>query len=236
MSFVDDVYLLTGSRISASQEGQFERYAAELVEWNQRINLTAIRDPEEVRVKHFLDSLSCLQATGDLSGQQVVDVGTGAGFPGLPLKIVVPEMRLTLVESVAKKTAFLEHVVQVLGLEGVKVVAARAEELGQDLAYRETFDWGIARALAPMPVLAEYLLPLVRVGGKMLAQKGREARLEAQAGQAAIGLLGGQLGELQRVEIPGLEEERWLAVADKVKETPAKYPRRPGMPGKKPLG
>jgi 16S rRNA (guanine527-N7)-methyltransferase len=235
-SFINAVEQLTGSRLNEGQLAAFERYAAELADWNQRLSLTAIRDPEGVRIRHFLDSLSCLQATGDLAGQRVADVGAGAGFPGLPLKIVQHGMQLTLFESVAKKTAFLEHVVQVLGLEGVEVVTARAEEAGQGPATRERFDWAIARALAPMPVLAEYLLPLVRVGGHMLAQKGKEARLEAQAGQAAIELLGGQLGPLREVRVPGLDEERWLVVVNKVAETPAKYPRRPGMPAKRPLG
>ena len=235
-SFIDAVEQLTGSGLNEGQSAAFELYAAELADWNQRLNLTAIRDPEGVRIRHFLDSLSCLQATGDLAGQQVADVGAGAGFPGLPLKIVQPGMQLTLFESVAKKTAFLEHIVQVLGLEGVEVVTARAEEAGQDPATRERFDWAIARALAPMPVLVEYLLPLVKVGGCILAQKGKEARLEAQAGQTAIELLGGQLGPLQEVRVPGLDEERWLVVVNKVAETPAKYPRRPGMPAKRPLG
>lgn len=234
MSFSDDVVTL-GARLSAEQNRQFERYAAELADWNQRINLTAIRDPEQVRVKHFLDSLSCLQATGDLSGKRVVDVGSGAGFPGLPLKIACPGMQLTLIESVAKKAAFLEHSVQVLGLEGVEVINARAEEAGQQAAIRESFDWALARALAPMPVLAEYLLPLVGVGGHILAQKGREARAEAESAEAAFGTLGGHLKAMLPAQVPGLDEERWLVVAEKVAITPTKYPRRPGMPAKRPL-
>lgn len=216
----------------------FEVCYRELVDWNERFNLTAITDWEGILVRHFLDSLSCLKALPRKSlaaGARVIDVGTGAGFPGLPLKLVCPEMQLTLLEATGKKVTYLEHVVRVLGLKGVKIVHGRAEELGHDPAHRERYDWALARAVAEMPVLAEYLLPLVRVGGAILAQKGEGAAAEVHAAEAAITTLGGRVRQLVPVELRGLAETRHLIVVDKVAATPENYPRRPGVPKKRPL-
>jgi 16S rRNA (guanine527-N7)-methyltransferase len=216
----------------------FEVYYQELMAWNQRFNLTAITDWEGVLVRHFLDSLSCLKAIpeGKLTcGAQVIDAGTGAGFPGLPLKIVCPGMRLTLLEATGKKVTFLEHIVRMLGLEDVEVIHGRAEELGQHPAHRERYDWALARAVAEMPTLAEYLLPFVRVGGAMLAQKGEGAAAEVHGGETAITTLGGRVQQLIPVELRGLAETRYLVVVSKVAATPQKYPRRPGIPRKRPL-
>jgi 16S rRNA (guanine527-N7)-methyltransferase len=216
----------------------FETCYRELVDWNQRFNLTAITDREGVLVRHFLDSLSCLKALpqADLAaGARVIDVGTGAGFPGLPLKIICPAMRLTLLEATGKKVTYLEHVVDALGLAGVEVIHGRAEELGRDATHRERYDWALARAVADMPALAEYLLPLVRVGGAVLAQKGEGAAAEVHKADAAIVTLGGRVRQLVPVELRGLAETRYLVVMDKVASTPEKYPRRPGMPQKRPL-
>jgi 16S rRNA (guanine527-N7)-methyltransferase len=207
----------------------------ELVDWNRRFNLTAITDWEGVLVRHFLDSLSCFKALPKAAltaKARVVDVGTGAGFPGLPLKIVCPGMRLTLLEATGKKVTFLEHMVDVLRLREVEVIHARAEELGRDPAHRERYDWALARAVAEMPALAEYLLPLVRVGGAVLAQKGEDAAAEVHGAEAAIAALGGRVRQLVPVELRGLAETRYLVVVDKVAATPEKYPRRPGMPRK----
>jgi len=216
----------------------FEACYRELVDWNQRFNLTAITDREGVLVRHFLDSLSCLMALprAELAcGARVIDVGTGAGFPGLPLKIICPEMRLTLLEATGKKVTFLEHVVRLLGLKDVKVIHGRAEELGRDPAHREQYDWALARAVAEMATLAEYLLPLVRVGGAMLTQKGEGAAAEVHRAETAIVTLGGRVQQLMPVELRGLAETRYLVVMDKVAATPEEYPRRPGMPQKRPL-
>ena len=221
---------LTGRQVAAL--GVFEN---ELLAWNQRFNLTAIRDPEGIRIKHFLDSFSCVLAWKDRPPTRLIDVGTGAGFPGIPLKILYPSMQLTLVESVGKKAAFCRHAVEVLKLEGVEVITGRAEELGQMPAQRESYDWAVARAVAALPVLAEYLLPLVRVGGRMLAQKGHTAPVEAQNAGLAFRLLGGQIGHLLPVTLPGVAEERYLVVVNKVAATPPQYPRKPGFPAKKPL-
>ncbi len=216
----------------------FETFYRELTAWNQRFNLTAITDWEGVMVRHFLDSLSCLKAMprSDLeAGARVIDVGTGAGFPGLPLKIVCPGMRLVLLEATHKKTTFLDHIVRRLELREVQIIHGRAEELGQDPAHRERYDWTLARAVIEFPPLSEYLLPLTQVGGAALAQKGEGAAVEVQASERAIDMLGGRVRRLVPVELHGLAETRYLVVMDKVAATPEKYPRRPGMPKKRPL-
>jgi 16S rRNA (guanine527-N7)-methyltransferase len=167
--------------------------------------------------------------------KRIIDVGTGAGFPGLPLKIICPGIELTLVESVSKKTAFCRHVVELLNLENVDVVQTRAEKIGQEGLHREKYDWALARAVAMMPILVEYLLPLVRVGGKVLAMKGENAHAEAHSADYAIKILGGHLQQLHPVTLPGVVETRHLVVIDKVVATPDKYPRREGIPAKRPL-
>ncbi len=229
------VHRQLGVRLSAAQLDALARYEQELLDWNTRFNLTAIRTPQEVRTKHFLDSLTCLLALRDTTPERLVDVGTGAGFPGLPLKIIYPKMALTLVESVGKKADFCRHVARTLGLSGVEVVQDRAEVLGQSPAHREKYDWAVARAVAILPVLAEYLLPLVRVGGGMLAMKGESGPAEAHAAEHALRLLGGHLRQLVPVTLPGVVEERYLVVIDKIAATPSAYPRRVGLPAKKPL-
>ncbi|MDP1779840.1 MAG: 16S rRNA (guanine(527)-N(7))-methyltransferase RsmG [Anaerolineales bacterium] len=210
-------------------------YERELLDWNQKFNLTAIRDVESIRTKHFLDSFSCVQAWKANPPLRLVDVGTGAGFPGLPLKIIYPNMHVTLVESVGKKAMFCQHIVSKLGLEGVEVINARAEEVGQNPAHRESYDWGVARAVANLNVLSEYLLPLVKVGGIALAQKGESGPAEAQSAEKAMKILGGKLKQLIPVNLPGVADDRYLVLVDKVAATPPKYPRTAGMAAKMPL-
>jgi len=226
---------LFGIRLSGRQVAALTKMESELLIWNERFNLTAIRDPEGIRTKHFLDSFSCSLAWKDNPPKRLIDVGTGAGFPGIPLKILYPSMALTLVESVGKKAAFCRHVVEVLNLEGVEVITGRVEEVGQAPAQREAYDWAVARAVAPLPVLAEYLLPLVKVGGRMLAQKGHSGPAEAHGSEKVINLLGGQMQQLIPVTLPGVVEDRFLVVVNKVAATPRQYPRKPGFPAKKPL-
>ncbi len=221
---------LTGRQVMA-----LVTYERELLDWNQKFNLTAIRDAESVRTKHFLDSFSCVLAWGANPPRRVVDIGTGAGFPGIPLKILYPAMRLTLVESVGKKAMFCQHIVRILGLENVEVLHARAEEIGQKPEHREKYDWGLARAVAKMDVLAEYLLPLVQVGGAMLAQKGESGLMEAQAAERIMKMLGGKLRQIVQVNLPGVVDDRYLVIVDKAAATPPRYPRKPGIPVKKPL-
>jgi 16S rRNA (guanine527-N7)-methyltransferase len=230
-----EVQLLTGLRLTAHQVSAFEIYERELLEWNAKFNLTAIRDSEGIRVKHFLDSLTCMIEMREHPPLRLIDIGTGAGFPGIPLKIVLPNLHLTLVESVGKKASFCSHLVQVMKLDNVQVLTSRAEEVGQNPKYRESFDWAVARAVAALPVLAEYLLPLVKIGGSALAQKGESGPQEAHASEHALKLLGGQLKKITPVNLPGVAEERFLVVMQKVAATPLKYPRRAGMPSKSPL-
>ena len=210
-------------------------YERELLDWNQKFNLTALKDTESIRIKHFLDSFSCVMAWGANPPYHLVDVGTGAGFPGLPLKILYPAMRTTLVESVGKKAMFCEHIVRMLGLENVQVIKARAEEVGQKPEHREKYDCAVARAVASMNVLSEYLLPLVRVGGTMLAQKGESGPAEAQAAEKVMKLLGGKLQQVIQVNLPGVVDDRYLVIVNKSHATPPKYPRKPGVPMKQPL-
>lgn len=229
------VYNLLGIQLAPTQLDALKQYEQELIAWNKLVNLTAIRDQEQIRAKHFLDSLTCLRVMRDTPMERVIDVGTGAGFPGLPLKIIYPAMELTLVESVGKKVDFCRHIVTRLELEGVEVIPKRAEAVGRMPAHRQQYDWAIARAVAILPVLVEYLLPLTRIGGNTLAMKGESAPAEAQDAEYAIRLLGGHLRKLVPVTLPSVVEERYLVVVDKIAATPDIYPRRIGTPTKKPL-
>jgi 16S rRNA (guanine527-N7)-methyltransferase len=224
-----------GIHLTPHQLAAFSIYEQELLEWNQRFNLTAIRDTEGIRTKHFLDSLSCVLAWKEHPPRRLIDVGTGAGFPGIVLKILYPGLKLTLVESVGKKANFCRHMADKLSLDGVTVLNARAEDAGQIPDHREKYDWAVARAVADMPVLAEFLLPLVQIGGAMLAQKGESAHAETQSAEKTLRLLGGQVRQLIPVTLPGVVDERTLVVVDKVAATPPGYPRKPGLPAKKPL-
>ncbi len=225
-------------RLTSEQLDALTLYQRELVAWNARFNLTAITDEAGIQVRHFLDSFSCLRALDageQFSGKTVIDVGTGAGFPGIPLKILCAGMHLTLLEATAKKVDFLKHIVTQLALDNVTIIHGRAEELGQIREHRQRYDWAVARAVAEMPILAEYLLPLVKVGGRALAQKGEGAPAEVQRGEWAITQLGGRVRRLAPIELRGLAETRYLVVLDKVAATPDKYPRRAGIPNKRPL-
>lgn len=200
-----------------------------LIQWNRKANLTALTEPEDFINKHILDSLYPARFLGEGT---LADVGTGAGFPGLPLKLFMPQVRLTLVEAAAKKVAFLEHCTSSLAVEA-EIVHGRAEELGRSLA-RESFVYATARAVAALSVICEYCLPLLRVGGRLLALKGPSSEGEVKSAAGAIELLGGELTEIVNYNLPN-GDPRSLIVIEKVLPTPAKYPRRPGVPAKKPL-
>jgi 16S rRNA (guanine527-N7)-methyltransferase len=220
------------------------RYARMVREWNERINLTTIVDPEAMAARHFIDSLTALMvlrepgwppAPAQWPARRLADVGSGAGFPGLALKLAWPALEVALIESVGKKARFLEAVARELGLDGVTVLARRAEEVGQDPAHRERYDIAIARAVAALPVLLEYLLPLVRVNGVAVAMKGAEVEEELAAARGALERLGGRLRERREVAWPPHLPPRTLLVFEKAAPTPAGYPRRPGIPEKRPL-
>ncbi|MCI0608359.1 MAG: 16S rRNA (guanine(527)-N(7))-methyltransferase RsmG [Anaerolineae bacterium] len=232
---VHDARSLFNIHLTEQQIRSLIRYEKELLEWNQKFNLTAIRDVESIRTKHFLDSFSCVLAWKASPPTRLIDVGTGAGFPGIPLKILYPNLKLTLIESVGKKIRFCEHIVDLLGFENVNVIQARAEEIGQDLKHREKYDWAVARAVANLNVLSEYLLPLIKVGGNMLAQKGESGPAEAQSAEKAMKLLGGKLKQLIPVNLPGVADDRYLVLVEKVAATPPKFPRKSGIPAKQPL-
>ncbi len=235
-TFTQNARQLLGLQLSREQIAAFKLLEEELLEWNNRFNLTAIRDKEGIETKHFLDSLTCLMAL-DLNAapRSLIDVGTGAGFPGIPLKLMLPNMRLTLVESIQKKAGFCTHVVEKLGLRQVQILPERAEDVGQDPAHRESYDLATARAVAAMPTLVEYLLPLVRIGGLVIMQKGESAQLEALKSEKVIQRLGGKIRVILPVVLPGVADERYLVVLEKIARTSAEFPRRTGLPAKQPL-
>ena len=222
-----------GLTLSRMQLEQFALYAKALVHWNAQINLTAITDRQGIYVRHFLDSLLLARYWGT-QPDSLVDLGSGAGFPGLPLKILCPELELLLVDSVGKKTAFLHHLIAQLQLTGVRVLTARAETVGRDPHERERYAVVTARAVADFRVLAEYGLPLLRVGGRLLAPKGATAHAEVAAAASALTALGGELLAIHPVELPGVEP-RTLVVIGKVAPTSERYPRPVGVPLRRPL-
>ncbi len=226
-----------GLDIEEEQIALFQRYFNELTDWNGRTNLTAITDYSEVQAKHFLDSLtvSLVIPKDVVANGTLMDVGSGAGFPGLPLKLLYPGLRVTLVESVGKKAAFLNHMTDTLGLEGVEVCAQRAESLAHDPRMRGNFDVVVSRAVADMSVLAELTLPLCKPGGRVVAQKKFGVDDELKRAERAISLLGGTLESIETVDLEEIGEQRWLVVLSKNSESPSSYPRRPGIPAKRPL-
>jgi 16S rRNA (guanine527-N7)-methyltransferase len=226
-----------GLDLTESQQEAFDRYYRLLVEWNERFNLTAITGYTEVQLKHFVDSLSAapiLMGMG-AEGRTLVDIGAGAGFPGLPLALAIPDLRVTLVEATGKKVRFLDQVVRELGIENVTTLHARAEELAGKGTYRAMFDYAVARAVAPLRTLAEYALAFVRVGGLFIAYKAVEAEAEAREARRGIELLGGKLREVTPVRLGTRDDVRHLVVVDKIGPTPKIYPRSGGLPRSKPL-
>ncbi len=224
-----------GLRFTQKQFDQFEAYYQEMALWNRRMNLTAITDYEEVQIKHFLDSLTVTLAIKHNPGLMVIDVGTGAGLPGVPIKILWPDIKLTLLDATAKKAEFLRHITARLALEGVDIVVGRAEDIAHMVEYREKYDVALSRAVATLPALVELCLPFCKTGGRFIAQKKGAIGEEASRAGRAISLLGGRILEVKRLELEELPDERYLIVIDKVSSTPEKYPRRAGMPSKRPI-
>ncbi len=238
-----------GLKLDDAQLGRFQVYYEELIDWNSRMNLTAITDYEAVQSRHFLDSLTLASARlrgdppgqpFDLSAARLIDIGAGAGFPGLPLKILYPNLKLTLVESVGKKTAFLAHVANKLGFPDVVVLTSRAEELGRSTVHRAKYDLATGRAVAAWSVLAEYCLPLCKIGGLFIAPKKGDLQAELSGADVVANLLGGRLRPTEPFsllgEIAETPDPRRLVVTEKIRPTPNTYPRRTGQPAKQPLG
>lgn len=221
--------------VTEHQLDLFEIYYRLLLEINKKVNLTTILDEKEVAVKHFLDSLTCLKALNFTEPNSLMDIGTGAGFPGVPLKILCPELRVTLVESLDKRVSFLKQIIERLQLEQIAAIHARAEEVGRDDAFREKVDRVTARAVANLSVLAEYCLPVLRPGGYFLAMKGPRMEEEIGGAKKAIHLLGGEIKNFVKLKLPFTGDERNIIVIKKNASTPEKYPRRAGIPQKRPL-
>lgn len=222
-----------GITLSEIQLKQFYNYMNLLIEWNKKINLTAITEPNEIILKHFVDSLTISKYISD--GTRVMDVGTGAGFPGIPLKIYRQDIEITLLDSLQKRINFLDEVIRELNLGKIETIHSRVEDFGKDKKYREKFDIATSRAVANLVTLSEYLLPLVKVGGKVISMKGSLIEEELEHSKNAIKILGGKVEKVDEFDLPNSDISRNIILINKIKETPNKYPRKAGEPSKKPL-
>lgn len=224
-----------GISLNDQQVQQLESYLEILKQKNREMNLTAIEEDEEIVIKHFLDSLTALKALNLQKGTKIIDLGTGAGFPGVPLKIYFPSIKLTLLDSLNKRVNFLKELCDQLGLEDVEFIHGRAEDWGKNPQYREKFDYVVSRAVAELAVLAEYCLPLVKENGYFLALKGPLAEEELEKGKKALQILGGKVEKIISLNLPLREDKRNLVLIKKIRNTPKQYPRKAGTPHKKPL-
>ena len=226
-----------GIVLTEKQKEQFFKYFQLLTEWNQVMNLTAITEMPEVVTKHFVDSLLVVKVSDGIRTEaySCIDVGTGAGFPGIPLKIAFPQLQITLLDSLNKRVGFLSTVIQELGLTGITAVHGRAEDFGRNKEYREQFDLCVSRAVANLSTLSEYCLPFVKAGGKFLPYKSGKVEEEAREAESAVKKLGGSMKETKTLVLPGTDVDRTFVPIDKINVTPKKYPRKAGMPGKEPL-
>lgn len=226
-----------GFKLSSKQKEQFATYYNKLIEFNKKVNLTRITDKNEVYLKHFFDSITPILEFSDLfkGEKSLCDVGAGAGFPSLPIKILCPDLSITIVDSLGKRLKFLDELVSDLSLDKVTLVHSRAEDAGQNKNLREKFDLVTGRAVARMSVLSEYCLPLAKVDGYLVALKGPKAQDELAEAKNAIEVLGGSVKEVKELTLPDTDDERTLIVVKKVKATPKKYPRQAGTPNRKPL-
>lgn len=230
---IDKLSSEIGIMLNEKQKGQFYNYMELLLDWNEKINLTAITDPDEVILKHFIDSMTISKYIN--KNAYVADVGTGAGFPGIPLKIIRDDIKVVLVDSLNKRIKFLEEVINQLELSNIDALHLRAEEFGKNKKYRETFDIVTSRAVANLSTLSEYLIPLTKIDAKCLCMKGPESNKEIEDAKNAIKVLGGTLSNTYEFKLPNSDIERTIVEIKKIKNTPAKYPRKAGMPSKEPI-
>lgn len=226
---------LLGIKLSDRQIGQFENLTGLLLAWNQRMNLTAITEPSDIQIKHYLDSLTLTRVIPRFDGLRLIDVGTGAGFPGLALAIAFPHLHVTLMDSTLKKLRFIDHVGAALQLANIRTLHSRAEDAGRAKTQRETHDIVTARALGRLPTVMEYTLPLAKLGAEVIAMKGLSAFEETAAAAKAIETLGGELFCIEEIRLPTLDKPRYLVVVDKLNPTPRSFPRKPGIPSRSPI-
>ena len=229
-----DIYLKElNINLNKTQIEQFYKYMNILLKWNKIMNLTAITDPKEIIIKHFIDSITVLKELGEKD--TIIDVGTGAGFPGIPIKIVFPETKIILLDSLNKRVNFLNEVIKELKLKNIEAIHGRAEEYGQNKIHREKYDVAIARAVAPLNILLEYLMPFVKVAGKCIAMKGPNTKEEIKSSQNAIKVLGGNLVKVKEFNLIKEDIKRSIIIIEKTKELSKVFPRKSGTPSKKPL-
>lgn len=220
-------------KIDKEQGKKFYKYMNLLINWNEKINLTAIINPYEIIVKHFIDSLTIEKEIG--TNTCIIDIGTGAGFPGIPLKIIRPDISVTLLDSLQKRINFLTEVINLLELENIVAIHGRIEEAGQDNKYREQFDYVTSRAVANLAVLTEYMLPLVKINGKCIAMKGTNIEDEIKNSKKSINIMGGKIERIEKFLLADTDNNRNIVIVKKEKSTPKQYPRKPGIPAKKPI-
>lgn len=219
--------------INEYQIFQLYNYMNLLIEWNKKINLTAIINPDDIIIKHFIDSITITKFIE--TNSKIIDVGTGAGFPGLPIKIIRKDTEITLMDSLNKRILFLEEIINNLNLAKISTVHSRAEDLGRDKEYRQKFDNAISRAVAPLNYLLEYMMPFVKVGGSCICMKGANYQEELKEAEKAIFKLGGELKNIEKLELPQTDIERNIIIIKKIKDTPNQYPRKAGIPKKQPI-
>ncbi len=215
-----------GYNIKEEEIEKFEKFSGLLIEWNEKMNLTAVTDPDEISVKHFLDSIVPVFKIDIKENSKIIDVGTGAGFPGIPIKIIRDDLKFTYLDSLNKRITFLKEVSNQLGFENVEFVHGRAEDTGQNKSYREKFDYAVSRAVAPLKILSEYSVPLLKAGGVFAAFKSFDIDEELDEAKAMIGSLGGKIKDIIEVEIPNSDLVRKIVLIEKVKETPKQFPRK----------
>lgn len=227
--------LLFGVELDDNQLSQFYTYYEMLIEWNEKINLTAITDFDEVLKKHFLDSIAIGRVISQTDSVSMLDIGTGAGFPGIPIKIAFPNIDITLIDSLNKRVTFLNEVISSLSLTKIEAIHGRAEDFAKKDLLREKFDYCVSRAVANLSSLCEFCLPYIKVGGKFISYKSEKAREELVTSENAISILGGGNVNCDEFSLPDTDFNRTFVIIEKVKETPAKYPRKAGTPIKQPL-